>query len=249
MKYKLVKVKKGKKSIKKITSKDDMYNNLINMQYAPSIAEELSGIWAEHVNRAYKKGVQDSKIKDKITDIVEGIKGGFIDFESDQETCWMQDLENSTGPRLPTQEEVSKGCFIQGSGRVNRGITDGFTPKGAISYETYLSEKEIETNGEETKIHTHIFCPVPLRQFIEKLDPTIKMKGVLIIDTVGNYYNEVITYIYEQLSNNYLSEQFFTTADEFSTKTASCYIDGTEVTIVDAREKPLFIGKDLLQWQ
>lgn len=249
-KYKIVKLKKGKKSVRKITSKDQMYDNLINMQYDPKIAEELSGIWAEHVNRAYKKGVQDSKIKDKITDIVKGIKGGFIDFEGDQETCWMQDLENSTGPSVSTQEEVSKGTFIQGLGSVNRCITDGFTPKGAISYDRYLSEKEIETNGEETKIHTHIFCPVPLRQFIENLHPTIRMKGnVLIIDTVGNYYNETITYIHENLYNDLPNEFICTKSDKFSTRTASCYMDGIEVTVVDAREKTLFIGKELAQWQ
>ena len=68
------------------------------------------------------------------------------------------------------------------------------------------------------------------------------MKGVLIIDTEGNYYNELLAYIYEMskdISNKFIKSS----ADQFSTKMACCYINGIEITVIDAREKPLFIGK------
>lgn len=48
-----------------ITTKDQMYNYLVSRQYVPSIAEELSGIWAEHVNRAYNKGLNEREFVDK----------------------------------------------------------------------------------------------------------------------------------------------------------------------------------------
>ena len=277
-------------AIVEITTKDQMYNSLRGMQYAPSIAEELSGIWAEHVNRAYRKGLQDfvDSLNENNSFVVDTSKGTIekeIDKKMDryvhgnfkiedvtnvQQKDWTKEIDKRVedlkkpiivgafkqyeGSRI--HQYPHESILTQTVGRVNRpintGVTNGCTPEGHISYEHYLSEKEIEDNGEEIKIHTHIFCPVPLHQFIENLDLTAKLKGVLIIDTIGNYFGEMKSYIYENFLDDLSSEFIRTGSDKFikvSNIIVSCYIDGTKVTVIDAREKSLFIGKELVQWQ
>ena len=236
--------KKGKKSIRKITSKNQMYDNLIAMQYDPRIAEELCGIWAEHVNGAYRRGFEKG---------LAGENNWYIPRSDckplsvyDHDDIYIGNGKGTSTPFGPTSVNML--------GR--KGFTDAVTPQGPISYERHLSETEKEDNGTVLidRANGKVgFLPgtntgIPLLQFIEKLHPTIKMKGVLIIDTEGMYYNELLTYIYEMskdISNKFMKSS----ADKFSTKMACCYIDGIEVTVIDAREKPLFIGKELAQWQ
>ena len=107
-KYKIVKVKKGKKSVRKITSKDQMYDNLIAMQYDPRIVEELFGIWAEHVNGAYKKG---------FTEGLAGENGGYVP-RSDCKPLSVYDHDeiyvgNGKGTSTPYMAPLPLTCFLK----------------------------------------------------------------------------------------------------------------------------------------
>ena len=174
-KYKIVKVKKGKKSVRKITSKNEMYDNLIVMQYDPRIAEELSGIWAEHVNGAYRIGLKKG---------LAGENGGYVPRSDckplsvyDHDEIYIGNGKGTSTPFGPNSINILDVKKEEAKIQRDRLFKQ-------IDHDVQLIKKNSGglaniDNHIETKIHTHIFCPVPLLQFIEILHTTIKMKGIL----------------------------------------------------------------------